>query len=127
MRTSAAEYQGPAYECRMIYEPVAGRAAHKARKRKIEPPVFTLWLAPVQSASLPQPVLIPVAAKGTLDGKKFVALAKKATIAGSRSAYLQRARRLTSARGYENRTRIPVVMIVEPLVMPSMRPNIPER
>ena len=34
-------YQGPAYECRMTYEPVAGRAAHKARKRKIEPPVFT--------------------------------------------------------------------------------------
>jgi hypothetical protein len=79
---SEGVYRGPAYECRVVYLPVAGRSANKFRKNKSVPPTFRVWFAPVQSAALGGAVLMPVAATGTLDGRKFVAYASRATIAG---------------------------------------------
>jgi len=75
-------YRGPAYQCRMVYVPVAGRDATKARKKKTEPWSVTVWFAPVDSQSLGGRMLLPVAAAGKLDGRKFRAYAKRASVSG---------------------------------------------
>ena len=75
-------YRGPAYQCRMIYTPVAGRDATKARKNKTEPWAITVWFAPVESPSLGGQMLLPVAASGKLDGRKFRAYASRASVSG---------------------------------------------
>lgn len=75
-------YRGSAYQCRMLYTPIAGRDATKARKKKIEPWAVTVWFAPVDSQSLGGQVLLPVAAAGKLDGRKFRAFASRASVSG---------------------------------------------
>ena len=75
-------YRGPAYQCRMLYTPIAGRDATKARKKKIEPWAVTVWFAPVDSQSLGGQMLLPVAAAGKLDGRKFRAFASRASVSG---------------------------------------------
>jgi len=75
-------YRGPAYECRMVYRPVAGRDANKARKNKTEPWTIKVWFAPVQSQLLNGAMLLPVAASGKINGRKFNAYASKAMVAG---------------------------------------------
>jgi hypothetical protein len=75
-------YRGPAYQCRMVYTPVAGRDANKARKNKTEPWAVTVWFAPVDSPSLGSQMLLPVAAAGKLDGRKFRAFASRASVSG---------------------------------------------
>ena len=54
----------------------------KHAKRSANPPVFTVWFAPVPIQSLGREILIPVAAAGTLKGKTFTAFATTAAIAG---------------------------------------------
>jgi hypothetical protein len=88
---SEGVYRGQAHECRMVYLPVAGRSADRFKKNKSEPPNFRIWFAPVHSAALGGSLLIPVAAMGTLDGRKFVAYASRATIAGRPFNKLSRA------------------------------------
>jgi hypothetical protein len=75
-------YRGPAYECRMVYTPIAGRDAEKARKNKTEPWTVKVWFAPVKSESLNGSMLLPVAASGKINGRKFRAFASKAMVAG---------------------------------------------
>lgn len=75
-------YRGPAFQCRMVYRPIAGRDANKARKNKTEPWVVTVWFAPVDSPSLGGQMLLPVAAAGKLDGRKFRAYASRASVSG---------------------------------------------
>ncbi|MBL8895275.1 MAG: DUF3108 domain-containing protein [Rhizobiales bacterium] len=75
-------YRGPAYQCQMVYHPIAGRDATKARKNKIEPWAVTVWFAPVDSQSLGSQMLLPVAAAGKLDGRKFRAFASRASVSG---------------------------------------------
>lgn len=75
-------YRGPAYECRMVYTPIAGRDANKARKNKTQPWTIKVWFAPVKSEALNGAMLLPVAASGKIDGRKFRAFASKATVAG---------------------------------------------
>ncbi|MBL8906732.1 MAG: DUF3108 domain-containing protein [Rhizobiales bacterium] len=75
-------YRGPAYQCRMVYMPVAGRDATKARKNKAEPWTVTVWFAPVESQSLGGRMLLPVAAAGKVDGRKFRAYASRASVSG---------------------------------------------
>jgi Protein of unknown function (DUF3108) len=79
---SPGVYRGRAYQCRMIYAPIAGRSATKFRKRNAEPLEFKVWLALVRSKVLDRSILVPVLASGRLDGQKFVAFASSATIAG---------------------------------------------
>jgi len=75
-------YRGPAYQCQMVYRPVAGRDATKARKNKTEPWVVKVWFAPVNSESLGGSMLLPVAASGKLNGRKFNAYASRASLSG---------------------------------------------
>jgi len=75
-------YRGPAFQCRMVYRPIAGRDANKARKNKSEPWTVTVWFAPVDSPSLGGQMLLPVAAAGKLDGRKFRAFASRASVSG---------------------------------------------
>ena len=84
-------YRGPVYKCHMTYVPVAGRLATEFRKSKGDPPTFTVWLAAVRSPALGSPVLVPVFASGTFDGRKFIAYASRATIAGQPLNQLSRA------------------------------------
>ncbi len=75
-------YRGPAFQCQMMYRPIAGRDANKARKNKSEPWAVTVWFAPVDSQSLGGQMLLPVAAAGKLDGRKFRAFASRASASG---------------------------------------------
>lgn len=75
-------YRGPAYQCQMVYRPVAGRDAAKARKNKTEPWVVTVWFAPINSESMGGQMLLPVAAAGKLNGSKFRAYASRASLSG---------------------------------------------
>ena len=75
-------YRGPAFKCHIAYRPIAGLSRKKHAKRSANPPVFTVWFAPVPTQSLGREILIPVAATGTLKGKTFTAFATTAAIAG---------------------------------------------
>jgi uncharacterized protein DUF3108 len=75
-------YRGPAYQCQMVYHPIAGRDANKARKNKTEPWAITVWFAPVESSAMGGRMLLPVAAAGKLNGRKFRAYASRATVSG---------------------------------------------
>lgn len=75
-------YRGPAYECRLTYLPVAGKSAEKFKEEKEEPPIYTVWLAPVAADVPGSSLLIPVRAAGVLDGLSFVAYASRAEIGG---------------------------------------------
>ena len=75
-------YHGPVYECQMTYVPVAGRYATKFRNSKEEPPVYSVWLAPVGKDMSGAALLLPVRASGKLDGYKFVAHANRVKVDG---------------------------------------------
>ena len=73
-------YRGAAYECRLTYEPVAGKNAEKFREANEPPATYTVWLAPVAMAG--GSLLIPVRATGILDGLRFMAYTSRAEIGG---------------------------------------------
>ncbi len=73
-------YHGKAYECRATYVPVAGRYATKFKKRKEEPPTYSVWLAPIGADASGGSRLVPVRATGRLDGMKFEAYASRLKI-----------------------------------------------
>ena len=75
-------YHGKAYECEMTYVPVAGRYATKFKSRREIPPIYTVWLAPIQLDEAGRSLLVPVRATGELEGLKFVATTSHATING---------------------------------------------
>lgn len=75
-------YHGKAYECRATYVPVAGRYATKFRKRKEDPPTYSVWLAPIGADVSGGSRLVPVRATGRLDGMKFEAYASRVKIDG---------------------------------------------
>jgi len=75
-------YRGTAYECRLTYEPVAGKNAEKFREANEAPPSYTVWLAPVATNVSGGSLLVPVRAAGILDGLSFVAYASRAEIGG---------------------------------------------
>jgi hypothetical protein len=79
---SEETYHGPVYECQMTYVPVAGRYATKFRASKEEPPVYSVWLAPIGKEKSGAALLLPVRASGKLDGYKFVANAKHVKVDG---------------------------------------------
>jgi len=75
-------YHGKAYECQASYVPIAGRYATKFRKKKEEPPTYSVWLAPMGSDVAGESQLIPVRATGRLDGMKFEAYASRVKVDG---------------------------------------------
>ena len=74
-------YRGQAYKCSVIYTPVAGRAAAKAKKKGLAPQKFDIWFAPAR-AGTDGALFIPVLATGKLKGFSFVAYASKAAVDG---------------------------------------------
>ncbi len=77
-----ANYAGPTLKCRLIYIPVAGMSEKKKRKRLKNPPVFTVWLARVNSADA-GPIHVPVQAAGRMKGRPFSAILSAASLGGS--------------------------------------------
>ena len=75
-------YRGPAFKCTMTYTPVGGRPAVKFRKNGGVPSEFDIWFAPVKSGVSNESLFVPVLATGTLQGLRFVAYARKASIGG---------------------------------------------
>lgn len=70
---SRGAYEGSAFECEVIYVPVAGKYASKFRSRNEEPPHYKVWLAPLARDPEGNTLLVPVRASGKLEGLKFVA------------------------------------------------------
>ena len=74
-------YAGPALKCRMIYVPIAGMSERKKRRQLKNPPVFTVWLARVKSASAGA-IWVPVQASGRMKGRPFTASLSDAVLGG---------------------------------------------
>lgn len=81
-KDSPGAYRGPAFKCSMTYTPTGGRPAIKYRKKGGTPSKFDIWFAPVKSASSDETLFVPVLATGRLQGLKFVAYARKASVSG---------------------------------------------
>lgn len=79
---SPGAYRGPAFKCSMTYTPVGGRPAIKFKKKGGVPSKFDIWLAPVKSAASGDTLFVPVLATGRLQGLRFIAYARKASIGG---------------------------------------------
>lgn len=79
---SPGVYRGRAFKCRMTYTPVGGRPAIKFKKKGGVPSKFDIWFAPVKSAASGDTLFVPVLATGRLQGLRFVAYARKASIGG---------------------------------------------
>jgi len=75
-------YRGPAIMCSMTYSTLAGLSAKTQAKYRKNPPVFTVWFAPVQSPALGRKMNVLVGVTGKLKGKDFVAYLNQATLSG---------------------------------------------
>ncbi len=73
-------YHGKVYECQASYVPIAGRYATKFRKKKEDPQVYSIWLAPIGWDASGAPRFVPVRATGRLNGHKFEAYASRLEI-----------------------------------------------
>ncbi|MGE3873074.1 MAG: DUF3108 domain-containing protein [Parvibaculaceae bacterium] len=85
---SPGTYRGRAFKCTMTYTPVGGRPAVKYRKKGGVPSKFDIWFAPVKSGTSDGALFVPVLATGKLQGLRFVAYARKASIGGQPIASL---------------------------------------
>jgi hypothetical protein len=85
---SPGAYRGRAFKCTMTYTPVGGRPAVKFRKAGGVPSKFDIWVAPVKSGVAGEALFVPVLATGRLQGLRFVAYARKASIGGQPIASL---------------------------------------
>jgi hypothetical protein len=65
----------------MTYVPLAGRALRKFKKSGSVPTVFDIWLAPVSTGKATW--YFPVLATGKLQGSRFIAYAREATLDGA--------------------------------------------
>ncbi|WP_162918660.1 DUF3108 domain-containing protein [Taklimakanibacter deserti] len=81
-KDSPGAYRGPAFKCSMTYTPVGGRPAVKYKKRGGVPSKFDIWFAPVKSGASDEALFVPVLATGRLQGLRFIAYARKASIGG---------------------------------------------
>ena len=79
---SPGAYRGRAFKCSMTYTPVGGRPAVKFRKKGGVPSKFDIWFAPVKAGASDETLFVPVLATGRLQGLRFVAYARKASIGG---------------------------------------------
>jgi hypothetical protein len=79
---SPGVYRGRAFKCSMTYTPVGGRPAVKFRKNGGVPSKFDIWFAPVKSGASDEALFVPVLATGKLQGLRFIAYARKASIGG---------------------------------------------
>jgi hypothetical protein len=75
-------YRGPAIVCKMTYSTLAGLSAKTEAKYRKDPPVFTVWFAPVRSSTLGRDMNVLIAATGKIEGRDFVAYANRATLSG---------------------------------------------
>jgi hypothetical protein len=75
-------YRGRAFKCSMTYTPTGGRPAIKFRRKGGVPSKFDVWFAPIKSATSEETLFVPVLATGKLQGLRFVAYARKASIGG---------------------------------------------
>lgn len=79
---SPGAYRGRAFKCSMTYTPVGGRPAVKFKKKGGVPSKFDIWFAPVKAGASDETLFVPVLATGRLQGLRFVAYARKASIGG---------------------------------------------
>jgi hypothetical protein len=75
-------YRGKAFQCRLLYKPVAGYAADEMAKQLRAPATFRIWYAPIASTAAGREILLPVAASGQYKGHEFLVHASTATIGG---------------------------------------------
>jgi hypothetical protein len=80
---SPGVYRGRAFKCSMTYTPIGGRPAVKFRKKGGAPSKFDIWFAPIKSATSDEALFVPVLATGKLQGLRFIAYARKASIGGA--------------------------------------------
>lgn len=73
-------YRGKAIKCRLNYKAIAGLSIKKQKAQKAEPPVFTIWYAPVSGKK--RKLLIPIAASGKSAGRSFTMRLSKGTVSG---------------------------------------------
>lgn len=82
----AGVYRGKAFKCEISYKPVAGLSKKKWKKIKARGDngveTFTVWMAPVKSASRSEPLFVPVGAVARLGGKTAYAYLMRASLSG---------------------------------------------
>ncbi|WP_342643620.1 DUF3108 domain-containing protein [Rhodoligotrophos ferricapiens] len=86
-----AAYRGPAYKCQVQYKSIAGLSKKKAERNRANPPVYTVWFAPVHAAAANRDLLVPIAATGTMKGRSVRIIARKASVNGTPLAKSARA------------------------------------
>ena len=82
----AGVYRGKAFKCEISYKPVAGLSKKKWAKIKARKDngveKFTVWMAPVKSATRSEPLFVPVGAVASLGGKTAYAYLMRASLSG---------------------------------------------
>ncbi len=78
---STSLYKGTAVLCRMRFVPVVMLSEKKRRQALSDPWLFNIWLAPVVTRDAGR-LMVPVAAYGRMQGRKFTATLTRASIGG---------------------------------------------
>ena len=78
---STSLYKGTAVLCRMRFVPVVMLSEKKRRQALSDPWLFNVWLAPVVTRDAGR-LMVPVAAYGRMQGRKFTATLTRASIGG---------------------------------------------
>lgn len=78
----ADAFKGQALKCEVTFAPVAGYSDKKMKKYTEKPPAYTVWFAEIATPTTGHHLFIPVGAQGTAAGRKFLAIASKATLGG---------------------------------------------
>ncbi|WP_170984576.1 DUF3108 domain-containing protein [Rhodoligotrophos defluvii] len=82
LQEKGSGYRGPVHQCRVQYKSIAGLSKKRAARNRANPPVYTVWFAPVHASSLGRDILVPVAASGEMKGRAVRIVAREATIDG---------------------------------------------
>ncbi len=66
-KKTGGAYRGRAIKCRLDYQAVAGLSVKKQKAQDKEPPVFTIWYAPISIKG--RNLILPVAVNGKIAGR----------------------------------------------------------
>lgn len=79
----AGFYSGPAHKCRFHNIPIAGYSKKKMKKYREKPtPAYTIWFAPIKSATTHKTIYVPVKAAGTINWVPVRAVITKGILNG---------------------------------------------
>ncbi len=79
----AGAYSGPAHKCSFQNIPIAGYSKKKMKKYRSKPtPAYSVWFAPIASATSRKTIYVPVKATGTINWASVDVVVTKASLNG---------------------------------------------